>query len=54
MPKHHSITRPVIVQILPALNRGGVERGTVEIAKAIIDRGYKAVVIAMGDYLNLS
>ena len=52
MPNHHSITRPVIVQILPALNRGGVERGTVEIAKAIIDRGYKAVVISNGGLLE--
>ena len=52
MPKHHSITRPVIVQILPALNRGGVERGTVEMAKAIIDRGYKAVVISNGGLLE--
>ena len=48
MSKQHAITRPVIVQILPALNRGGVERGTVEIAKATIDRGYKAVVISSG------
>ena len=52
MPKQHSITRPVIVQILPALNRGGVERGTVEIAKAVIDRGYKAVVISNGGLLE--
>ena len=52
MPKHYSITRPVIVQILPALNRGGVERGTVEIAKAIIDSGYKAVVISNGGLLE--
>ncbi len=48
MSEQHAITRPVIVQILPALNRGGVERGTVEIAKAIIDRGHKAVVISNG------
>lgn len=48
MSEHHTITRPVIVQILPALNRGGVERGTVEIARAIIDRGYKAVVVSNG------
>ena len=52
MPKQHFITRPVIVQILPALNRGGVERGTVEIAKAVIDRGYKAVVISNGGLLE--
>ena len=48
MSEHHIITRPVIVQILPALNRGGVERGTVEISRAIIDRGYKAVVVSNG------
>ena len=48
MSRQHSITRPVIVQILPALNRGGVERGTIEMAKAIIERGYKAVVISNG------
>tara|TARA_Y100001954_G_scaffold181346_1_gene193269 strand:- start:711 stop:1877 length:1167 start_codon:yes stop_codon:yes gene_type:complete len=48
MSEHHAITRPVIVQILPTLNRGGVERGTVEIARAIIDRGYKAVVVSNG------
>ena len=52
MPRQHIITRPVIVQIVPALNRGGVERGTVEIAKAIIDRGYKAVVISNGGLLE--
>ena len=48
MSKQHAITRPVIVQILPALNRGGVARGTVDIAKAIFDGGYKAVVISSG------
>ena len=48
MSEHNTITRPVIVQILPALNRGGVERGTVEIAREIIDRGYKAVVVSNG------
>ena len=35
---------PVIVQVLPALIRGGVERGTIEIAKAIIDAVGRAVV----------
>ena len=52
MSEHHTITRPVIVQILPALNRGGVERGTVEIARAIIDRGYKAVVVSNGGFFE--
>ena len=39
---------PVIVQALPALVRGGVERGTIEMARAIIDAGGKAVVISSG------
>ena len=39
---------PVIVQILPALVRGGVERGTVEMARAIQAAGGRAVVISSG------
>ena len=45
------LVQPVIVQILPALNRGGVERGTLETAKAIIDAGWRAVVISSGGHL---
>ena len=41
-------TGPVIVQVLPALVRGGVERGTIEMARAIIGAGGKAVVISGG------
>lgn len=44
----------VIVQILPALGRGGVERGTVEMAEAIIRAGGKAVVISSGGALESS
>lgn len=47
-----SITKPVIIQILPALNRGGVERGTVEVAEAIIKNGWKSVVISNGGLLT--
>ena len=39
---------PVIVQVLPALVRGGVERGTVEMAQAIIEAGGRAVVVSEG------
>jgi glycosyltransferase involved in cell wall biosynthesis len=47
--KHsRSGTGPVIVQILPALVRGGVERGTVEMAEAIVAAGGRAVVISNG------
>ncbi|XDZ66663.1 glycosyltransferase family 4 protein [Alphaproteobacteria bacterium LSUCC0684] len=41
----------VIVQILPALNRGGVERGTVETARAIVEAGGRAVVFSTGGLL---
>ena len=34
----------VVVQVLPALNQGGVERGTIEIAEALQKEG-KAVII---------
>ena len=44
--------QPVIAQILPALNLGGVERGTVEVAKAIIEAGGKAIVISNGGQLE--
>lgn len=46
------LVQPVIVQILPALNRGGVERGTVEVAAAIIEAGWRAVVISHGGYFE--
>lgn len=44
--------RPVIVQILPALVQGGVERGTVEMAQAIENAGGRAVVISAGGPLE--
>ena len=40
-----------IVQILPAMERGGVERGTVEVAEAVINEGGRAVVISNGGQL---
>ena len=45
------IRQPVIVQILPALNLGGVERGTIEMARAITEAGGKAVIISSGGQL---
>ena len=47
-----SITQPVIVQIVPEMHKGGVERGTLEIAQAVIDKGWKAVVISHGGILT--
>ncbi len=43
---------PVILQILPELNSGGVERGTLEIAKAIVEAGGKALVVSSGGRLE--
>lgn len=40
-----------VVQVLPALEGGGVERGTVEIAEELVRRGHRAVVVASGGRL---
>lgn len=40
--------RPVVLQVLPALVTGGVERGTVEIAQALVEAGYTAMVASSG------
>jgi glycosyltransferase involved in cell wall biosynthesis len=39
---------PVVLQAVPALNSGGVERGTVEIAGALKAAGWRAVVASSG------
>ena len=36
--------RPVVLQVLPALGTGGVERGTVEMAHTIAAAGWTALV----------
>lgn len=40
-----------VVQILPELNAGGVERGTVEFSRYLVDAGHEAVVISAGGRL---
>ncbi len=37
-----------VVQLLPALDSGGVERGTLEIAKALVKHGHRSIVISAG------
>lgn len=37
-----------IAQILPSLHSGGVERGTIEIAYALVQAGHRALVISSG------
>jgi glycosyltransferase involved in cell wall biosynthesis len=40
--------RLTVVQILPALDAGGVERGTVEVARALVEAGHRAIVVSRG------
>lgn len=37
-----------VLQLLPALDSGGVERGTLEMAQALIERGHRALVLSAG------
>ena len=41
-----------IAQILPALNTGGVERGVIEVSKALIDNNFKSIVISCGGHME--
>lgn len=43
---------PTILQVLPALVRGGVERGTVEMASAIVQGGGRAIVASAGGIME--
>lgn len=43
---------PAILQVLPRLETGGVERGTVEIAEALRDAGALPVVVSAGGVLE--
>ena len=42
---------PVVLQVLPALNTGGVERGTVDIAEAVVEAGGTTLVASEGGRL---
>ncbi len=43
--------RLTVVQLLPALESGGVERSTLEIAQALVDAGHRAIVVSNGGRL---
>ena len=43
--------RLTVVQLLPALEAGGVERSTLEIAQALVHAGHRAVVVSAGGRL---
>ncbi|MFP4361065.1 MAG: glycosyl transferase, partial [Alphaproteobacteria bacterium] len=38
--------RPTVLQVLPRLDTGGVERGTVEVARALAEAGWRPLVAA--------
>lgn len=47
-----TITKPLtVVQTLPALHSGGVERGTLEIARALVAKGHRSIVVSNGGRL---
>lgn len=37
-----------VVQMLPAIEGGGVEQGTLEVARALVDAGHRSIVISAG------
>ena len=37
-----------IVQLLPELNEGGVERGTMELSRELVKLGHESIVISAG------
>jgi len=37
-----------VVQVLPSLDGGGVERGTLEVAKGLVDAGHESIVVSAG------
>ncbi|MEL6680539.1 MAG: glycosyltransferase family 4 protein, partial [Pseudomonadota bacterium] len=39
---------PTVLQLVPSLKSGGVERGAIEIAQALIDRGGRALIASSG------
>lgn len=40
-----------VLQVLPALQSGGVERGTLEVGKYLVDHGHRSLVISAGGRL---
>ena len=43
--------RLTIVQVVPELNSGGVERGTLEVGEALVARGHRSIVVSGGGRL---
>ncbi len=43
--------RLVVVQLIPALNSGGAERSTLEVARALVAAGHRSIVVSAGGRL---
>ena len=50
--KNNNSKKLTIVQVLPALNSGGVERGTLEISKYLVSKNYRSIVISEGGRMS--
>jgi len=48
MPQTETARRLTVVQLLPALESGGVERGTLEVGKYLVEHGHRSIVISAG------
>jgi len=48
---HRAMVRLSVAQLIPALNGGGVERGTLEVARELVRCGHRSVVISAGGRL---
>ena len=45
-----SPSNPVILQVLPHMGAGGVPRGVIDIASAVVESGWTALVASEGGY----
>lgn len=46
-----STRRLTVLQVLPALESGGVEKGTLEVAAALVEKGHRSMVMSAGGRL---
>ncbi len=52
MPTSHNTPAPNVLQVIPELDTGGAERTTVDVAKAVLGAGGKALVATRGGRLQ--
>ncbi|MFT6332337.1 MAG: glycosyltransferase involved in cell wall biosynthesis [Lentimonas sp.] len=48
VPKERNKAQKCVLQVLPALNSGGVERGVIDVAIAAKNAGFKSIVVSNG------